>query len=80
VSLFHSARSARGNDRFYRWKVLIFVTGGALGVAGMSSGRDWLVALGIAVLGAGIVLRMIDARQRRREEDRADHEEAIGEE
>jgi hypothetical protein len=69
MGLFRAARDTQGDDRFFRLKVMIFAVGGALGVAGMSSGRDWLVASGIAVLAVGIALRMLAARQRARQPD-----------
>ncbi len=45
-----------------RWlypKILLFVTGAAIGLAGMASGREWLVNAGVAVLAVGLLLRFL---------------------
>jgi hypothetical protein len=72
MGLFHASRDTQGDDRFLRLKVIIFVIGAALGIAGMSSRRDWLVATAIGVLAIGIVLRVLSARQRAHEADPED--------
>lgn len=62
MGLFRASRESPGSVRFVNLKVFLFAIGGALGVAGMTSGRDWLVALAIGVVGLGILLRFLGKR------------------
>jgi hypothetical protein len=56
------SRARRGPDRFLPHKILLFVTGAACAFAGIASGREWLINVGIAVLFVGVLLRLIRAR------------------
>ena len=67
MGIFRPSRTVRGVDPYFRHKVIIFAIGAPLGIAGMSSRRDWLVALAIAVLAVGVLLRVLSARQRARD-------------
>jgi membrane protein implicated in regulation of membrane protease activity len=67
-------RSRRGEDVWLGQKMLFFVVGAALGVAGMITGLQWIVWLAIAVLAVGLLLRIAGRRsaaaRARREPDR----------
>ena len=55
--MFRPSRAPRGADRWLPHKMLLFVIGAGLGVAGILSGRDWLINAGIVVLFIGLLLR-----------------------
>ena len=55
--------SERERDRFLELKALMLVLGASLGLAGMLTERSWLVWLGIAVIAAGILVRLIMRRK-----------------
>lgn len=66
-------------DPFLDWKVRIFFAGAALLAASVFLQRDVLALVAAAVLGAGVVLILIDRlRQRRREAERAVEDEEDG--
>lgn len=46
-------------DRWVYPKVILFLVGAALGIAGMVAHIDWLVTVALAVLGVAILLRWI---------------------
>jgi hypothetical protein len=52
---------SRRADRYpwFEWKVRLFLAGAALGIVGMAAGMDWLVAVGIVILGGGFLLRFL---------------------
>ncbi|HEX7051008.1 MAG TPA: hypothetical protein VF188_12440 [Longimicrobiales bacterium] len=56
---FRPSRERRGPDPYLNWKIALFITGGALGAAGMLRNDGRLVAAGIAVLAVGVVLRFL---------------------
>jgi hypothetical protein len=60
--IFRPDRDRRGVDRDLDVKMLIFVVGAALGIAGMARGIDWLVYAAIVVLGLGALLRLLSRR------------------
>jgi hypothetical protein len=62
MGLFRVSRENQGEDRFFYPKVILFSVGGGIGVAGMASGRDWLVGIAIGVVGVGILLRFLGRR------------------
>ncbi|MGH7552622.1 MAG: hypothetical protein ACREMQ_06295 [Longimicrobiales bacterium] len=66
MDLFRASRTRRGPDPYLPHKMLIFVIGAALGIAGIASERTWLVNVGIGVLLLGVVLRVIAQRKRNR--------------
>jgi hypothetical protein len=51
------------DERFLQLKALLFVLGAGVGVAGMATDRMWLVNIGIAILAAGFILRLIKQRR-----------------
>jgi hypothetical protein len=58
-----------------RWvypKIIIFVLGASLGLAGIASGIEWLVTAGVIVLAAGIILRLAGSRADRKAESAED--------
>lgn len=63
MSLIRPARAPRRDDRYLPHKMLLFVIGAGFGLAGIVSGREWLINIGIVVLVAGVLLRF--ARDRR---------------
>jgi hypothetical protein len=63
MGLFRASRDNYGPDRFFYPKVALFSIGGAIGIAGMTSGRDWLVAIAIVVVGFGVLLRFVGRRR-----------------
>jgi membrane protein implicated in regulation of membrane protease activity len=73
-------RSRRGEDAWLGQKILYFVVGAALGVAGMITGLQWIVWLAIAVLAVGLILRIAGRRaaaaHARREPEQESEQEA----
>lgn len=69
MTAFRPTRRPRGEDPFLRHKMLLFVLGAGLAIAGIGADATWLISLGIAVLAAGFVVRVIGERRRRSEED-----------
>lgn len=59
MGLFRPSRAQRGSDRWLRLKMAIFVVGAAVGIAGMATENDLLVGVGIIVLAAGVLLRLL---------------------
>ena len=66
--MFRVSRDRKGEDSFFAIKVALFAVGAALGIAGMAYGVEWLVWIAIAVVAAGIILRLIAARRDRLDE------------
>ncbi len=62
MGLFRTPRDTQANNRFFYPKVILFAIGGGVGLAGMLSGRDWMVVIAIIVLGIGVVLRFLGRR------------------
>jgi hypothetical protein len=54
---FRPRREHVGPDPHLNIKLILFAVGAAFGVAGMITGRDWLLYIGIAILVAGALLR-----------------------
>jgi uncharacterized membrane protein YoaK (UPF0700 family) len=74
-------RTRRGEDVWLGQKLLFFVVGAALGVAGMITGRQWIIWVAIAVLALGLVLRLAGRRgpaTRAREDVKHDDDEEAG--
>jgi hypothetical protein len=71
VSPIRLDRSRRDPDIWLGQKMLFFVTGAAVGIAGMIIDQPWLIWLAIGILAVGLLLRM-HARMtaRRADEDR----------
>ncbi len=66
-------RASRGptSKNAERWvypKVFVFMTGGALGLIGMTAHIDWLVTVAVAVLAIGVAMRFLG-----RDRSSADH-------
>lgn len=57
-------RGARrgGPDRWLHLKLALFFLGAGFFVAGVLSGRDWAVAVAIAVLAVAMVVRLLPRR------------------
>ncbi len=70
MPLFRPAREPRGPDPYLRWKTLLFVVGAVVGLVGMLTRNGWLVGLGIAVLAAGMALRLLSRRSRSPEREK----------
>jgi hypothetical protein len=71
---FRADRRPRRHDPFLQHKTLLFALGAGCAFAGMLFDADWLVSVGIVVLGSGVVLRLIGERRR----DRAEKEDDEG--
>jgi hypothetical protein len=73
-----------GADPTLNARILLFCFGAGCAVAGIWANIGWLITLGIVVLAAGVLLRLITERQRREaryaelaaraEEEDAEHE------
>ena len=48
-----------GDERFLHLKVLVFVLGASVGLAGMATNRIWLINVGVGILIIGFILRFI---------------------
>jgi hypothetical protein len=59
VKIFRPSRETRGPDPFLNLKVVLFALGAALGIAGIISGRELLVGIGVLVLVVGVLLRFL---------------------
>lgn len=57
MKIFRPSRKASGSDPFLNLKLILFATGAALGLAGIVSGRELFVGIGILVLAIGVLLR-----------------------
>ncbi|HEX6558461.1 MAG TPA: hypothetical protein VF021_03345 [Longimicrobiales bacterium] len=68
--MFRPKRAA-GSDRFLELRALLLLTGAGFGLAGMLSERSWMVYVGIGIIAAGMVLRLIN---RRKDESKSDDE------
>jgi hypothetical protein len=64
-------RSRRGEDVWLGQKMIFFAVGAGLGMGGMITGRQWLVWAAIAVLAAGLGLRIAARRRTARHGDEA---------
>lgn len=58
LGLFRPSRTRAGPDPHLDIKILLFAIGAAFGAAGMITGRGWIVFMGIAILLAGVLLRL----------------------
>ena len=67
MALFRPGRARRGEDPHQSTKILIFALGAAAGLAGIATGRDWLVTTGILILAIGVALRVVGARNEERD-------------
>lgn len=63
MSPFRPSRQPGGPDRWLHVKMALFVLGAALGIAGMTADNDTLVGVGIFVLAAGVLLRLLPERR-----------------
>jgi hypothetical protein len=63
MGLFRPSRTRPGPDPYLPHLMLIFSTGAGCALAGMWTERAWLVNLGIAVLLAGLALRLFTRRK-----------------
>ena len=62
--MFRPSREQREADRFLEVKAILLVVAASLGIAGMVYERSWLMYAAVAVVAAGIILRIIAARQK----------------
>jgi protein-S-isoprenylcysteine O-methyltransferase Ste14 len=63
VSPFGLDRRRHGEDDIWLGqKMLFFVVGAFLGAIGMATDRNWLIYVAIAVLAAGLILRVLGRR------------------
>jgi 4-hydroxybenzoate polyprenyltransferase len=62
--MLRPSRENRGEDRLFAVKTLLLVTAASLGIAGMMYRIEWLIWAAIAVVAAGIILRLIADRKR----------------
>jgi hypothetical protein len=62
--MFRPSRAERGDDRFFEIKAVLLVVAASLGIAGMVYERSWLIYAAIAFVAAGIILRIVAARQK----------------
>jgi hypothetical protein len=69
MSPFRPSRAPRQPDQHLHIKMLLFVFGAGFLLAGIASGRDWLVGIAVAVFAAGVLLRLIGERRQRLAED-----------
>jgi hypothetical protein len=69
VTPFRPHRAPRGRDAYLQHKIVLFVLGAGIVVAGMAFDAGWLITLGLVVLAIGFVLRLVGERQRRVAED-----------
>jgi hypothetical protein len=56
LAVFRPSRRRVGPDPHLDTKIVLFVIGAAFGAAGMITGRNWIVFIGIAILLAGVLL------------------------
>ena len=63
--MFFADRRRRGPDRFFPWKVALFVSAAVLVFFGIRLERDWIIWLAIAVLLSAMALRFAPTRGRR---------------
>lgn len=59
MKIFRPSRETRGPDPFLNLKVVLFALGAAIGIAGIISGRELLVGIGVLVLAVGVLLRFL---------------------
>lgn len=64
MSAFRPSRETRGPDPYLQWKTVIFIIGAIAGLVGIATENSWLVAIGVAVLASGVLLRAIGRRKR----------------
>ncbi len=63
MKIFRPSREERGPDPFLNLKLILFALGAALGIAGIISGRELFVGIGILVLAIGVLLRFLQRRE-----------------
>jgi uncharacterized membrane protein YjjP (DUF1212 family) len=63
MGLFRTSREHRGPDPYQRWKLVIFALGAAFGLAGIGTGRDWMILSAIGILAVGVLLRFLRKRE-----------------
>lgn len=78
MSLLVFVDRSRNAERYpwFEWKVRLFLLAAALGLVGMATGFDWLVAIGIVVLGAAFFLRFLPGGRGVSSESRAESDTA----
>ena len=62
--MFRPSRENRGEDRYFEVKAVLLVVAASLGIAGMVYQRSWLIYAAIALIAAGIILRIVAARRK----------------
>ena len=66
--MFRARRDRTGEDRYFEVKAIILVLGASLGIAGMVYQIEWLIWAAIAVVAAGVILRLIHDRKQRHDD------------
>jgi hypothetical protein len=61
--IFRPSREQRGPDRWLNAKVAIFCLGAGTALAGVASGKTWIVNLAIAILAVGFLMRFLPRRR-----------------
>jgi multisubunit Na+/H+ antiporter MnhF subunit len=56
---FRPDRSRRGEDRLLGQKMLVFVLGAVIALAGLATERDWLVYVALLLLLLGLAMRFV---------------------
>lgn len=64
IAVFRPSRESHGPDPFLQWKIVIFIIGAVVGLAGVATENRWLVGIGIVVLISGMLLRALGRRGR----------------
>lgn len=59
MGIFRPTRERRGKDPFLLWKMLLFGVAAVFGLAGMATENGWLIALALATIAAGLLLRFL---------------------
>lgn len=70
--LFIRRSRREGSDPHLKLKVVLFVLGAIMAIAGMLLVWTWLVAAAMVVLGVGFIVRFLPGRGHTADEERAD--------
>lgn len=75
--IFRPTHQRRGEDPNLQTKMLIFAAGAIVALAGIGTGRGWLVWVAVVILAFGVILGLIGRSKRQNRDNPDDDEGAV---